>query len=243
MQKFKAQPAFRTASKTNDLEALKKAVEDAASVSGGLWLSYLLVLFYLAVAAGAVTHADLFFENPVKLPFLNIELPLRAFFFLAPILFLICHAYALVHFVLLTNKTKTYDQKLRAQLGEPDSQPEAAESERAAAIGDALRRQLPSNIFVQFLAGPKDIRQRLFGFLLAIAWTTLVFGPIGLLLLLQVQFLPYHDVWITREHRAAHFRPICFSCGGCGVKSFPGAAIFTAGGNGPLGCGSPSGSP
>ena len=41
----------------------------------------------LAVAAGAVTHADLFFEKPVKLPFLNIELPLLAFFFMAPILF------------------------------------------------------------------------------------------------------------------------------------------------------------
>jgi hypothetical protein len=34
------------------------------------------VLFYLAVAAGAVTHADLCLENPVKLPFLNIDLPL-----------------------------------------------------------------------------------------------------------------------------------------------------------------------
>ena len=41
---------------------------------------------YLAIAAGAVTHADLFLERTVKLPFLNIELPLLAFFFLAPIL-------------------------------------------------------------------------------------------------------------------------------------------------------------
>ncbi len=46
-----------------------------------------------------MTHADLFLENPVKLPFLNIELPLLAFFFLAPILFLIVHAYTLVHLV------------------------------------------------------------------------------------------------------------------------------------------------
>ena len=46
--------------KADDLDAIKKAVDDAASVGGGLWLSYLFVLFYLAVAAGAVTHADLF---------------------------------------------------------------------------------------------------------------------------------------------------------------------------------------
>jgi hypothetical protein len=67
------------AEKADDLEAIKKAVDDAAAVSGGLWLSYLFVLFYLAVAAGAVTHADLFFETPVKLPFLGIELPLLGF--------------------------------------------------------------------------------------------------------------------------------------------------------------------
>jgi hypothetical protein len=85
-----AEPALgflNVAEKANDLEGTKKAVDEAASVGGGLWLSYLFVLFYLAVAAGAVTHADLFLENPVKLPFLNIELPLLAFFFLAPILF------------------------------------------------------------------------------------------------------------------------------------------------------------
>ena len=39
-------------------EIAKKAtdqVDDAAAVSGGLWLTYLGFLFYLAIAAGAVT--------------------------------------------------------------------------------------------------------------------------------------------------------------------------------------------
>src|SRR5208282_3580095 len=152
----------KIAEKADDLEAIKKAVDDAASVSGGLWLSYLFVLFYLAVAAGAVTHADLFFENPVKLPFLNIELPLLAFFFLAPILFLIVHAYTLVHLVMLTDKAKRFDQALHKR----------SEDEIE------LRRQLPSNIFIQFLAGPADVRESAFGRLLrAIAWTTLVVAP------------------------------------------------------------------
>ena len=81
----------KIAEKADDLEAIKQAVDDAAAVGGGLWLSYLFVLFYLAVAASAVTHADLFFEKPVKLPFLSVELPLVAFFFLAPILLLNVH--------------------------------------------------------------------------------------------------------------------------------------------------------
>jgi hypothetical protein len=74
------------AEKADDLVEIKKSVEDAASVSGGLWLSYLFVLSYIAIAAGAVTHEDLLLVRPVKLPFLNVELPLKAFFALAPFL-------------------------------------------------------------------------------------------------------------------------------------------------------------
>jgi hypothetical protein len=70
------------AAKADDLEAIRAAVVDAAGISTGLWLSYLFVLFYLLVAAGGVTHRDLFFESPVKLPFLNVDLPLKGFFWL-----------------------------------------------------------------------------------------------------------------------------------------------------------------
>jgi uncharacterized protein YjbI with pentapeptide repeats len=167
-------------------------VEDAAAVSAGFWLSYLFVLFYIAIAAGAVTHRDLLLENPVKLPFFNVELPLVAFFVLAPILFIISHAYTLVHFVMLGAKVGVYDAELRAQLGEV---PETREG---------LRRQLPSNIFVQFLAGPGDIRKGGLGLILkAIAWISLVIGPVLLLLLIQVQFLPYHLERVTWVQRFA----------------------------------------
>ena len=106
------------AAKANDLEALKKTVEDATSISGGLWLSGSLAgPFYIVIAAGAVTHIDLLLENPVKLPFLlNIELPLKAFFFLAPILFLVSHAYTLAHFRLLADKARRFHTELHKQL-------------------------------------------------------------------------------------------------------------------------------
>jgi hypothetical protein len=94
------------AAKADDLEEIKKSVEDAASVSGGLWLSYLFVLSYIAIAAGAVTHEDLLLERSVKLPFLNVELPLLAFFALAPFVVIIIHAYALMHFIMLAKKPR-----------------------------------------------------------------------------------------------------------------------------------------
>ncbi len=180
------------AAKHHDLEAIKKAVEDAASVSGPLWLSYLFARFYIALAAAGVTHADLLVENPVKLPFLNIELALKAFFVLAPILFLILHAYTLTYFVLLGAKASQFHDRLKEQI--PNDQK----------IREGLRRQLPSNIFVQFLAGPREFRDGAFGWLLKIiAWTTLVIFPMLLLLLLQLQFLPYHDSFITWTSRVA----------------------------------------
>jgi uncharacterized protein YjbI with pentapeptide repeats len=179
------------AARAKDLGALRDAVVDAAGVGTGLWLSYLFVLFYFAIAAGAVTHRDLLLENPVKLPFLNVELPLKAFFVLGPLVFLIVHAYVLLHFVLLAGKIGAFQSELEAQI--------ACDDTRAR-----LRRQLPSNIFVQFIAGPREVREGIIGFLLRqVAQISLVVGPIALLILFQLQFLPYHSEWITTWQRTA----------------------------------------
>ena len=179
-----ASPAAVEVAATDDLETARKAVEDTAAIGGGLWLSYLFVLFYVGIAAGAVTHTDLLLQAPVKLPFLNIELPLLAFFFLAPLLLLLTHAYTLVHLVLLAWRVAQFN---------------ALEG-----LSEAWRRRLPSNIFVQFLGAPEEDRYGPFGVLLgAILWVTIVVAPIALYLLLEIQFLPYHSRWITWTIRIA----------------------------------------
>ena len=200
------------AAKADDLEEIKKAVEDAASVSGGLWLSYLFVLSYIAIAAGAVTHEDLLLVRPVKLPFLNVELPLLAFFALAPFAVLIIHAYALMHFIMLGKKASHFHNELRRQFPDSETKPQKSGAVPDGAhkeIRDKLRRLLPSNIFVQILAGPPELRTDIFGSMLKlIAVTTLVVFPILLLLLLQIQFLPFHDVTITWAQRGTLFLDI-----------------------------------
>src|SRR5271155_702455 len=179
------------AAKAKDLGALRDAVIDAAGIGTGLWLSYLFVLFYFAIAAGAVTHRDLLLENSVKLPFLNVELPLKAFFVLGALVFLIVHAYVLLHFVLLAGKIGAFHAELQAQV--------TGDQARVR-----LRRQLPSNIFVQSLSGPREVRNGTIGFLLRlIVQISLVAGPLFLLVLFQLQFLPYHNGWITSWQRIA----------------------------------------
>jgi hypothetical protein len=185
-------PVPALVAKADDLDAIRSTVVDAASVSGGLWLSYLFVLFYLLVAVGAVTHRDLFLENQIKLPFLDVELPLKGFFWLGPLLFLIVHSYVLLHFVLLSSKTGVFDTQLQAEIHDD------------AARVQLLRRQLPINIFVQFLAGPVEVRHGVVGSLLRlIAWISLVIGPVALLVFFELQFLPYHSVYITVLQRIA----------------------------------------
>jgi len=177
--------------KANDLQALCDSVVDAASVGVGLWFSYLFVLFYFLVAVGGVTHRDLLLENPVKLPFLNVDLPLTGFFFLGPLLFIVVHAYVLLHFVVLAGKVGSFDAALRTQVVDEETR-------------SRLRGQLPSNIFVQFLAGPREIRTGIMGFMLKlVAWISLVFGPLALLVFFQFQFLPYHSELITWWQRFA----------------------------------------
>jgi hypothetical protein len=153
-------PQFVT--KPDDLKALRDSVADAASISNTLWVTYLGTLFYLLIAVGSVTHKDLFLQSSMTLPFVNVNLPTAGFFFLGPVVFLILHAYVLLHFVILTDKIATLDQVLATQI----------------ANQEMLRRQLPANTFVQFLAGPSEVRDGMIGmFLWLIALVTLVISP------------------------------------------------------------------
>ena len=117
-------------------------------------------------------------------------MPLLAFFFLAPILFVIIHAYILVHLVMLTDKAKRYHQALHRQI-EDDATPTGSEAIAEQRLCPVSRRRAGTR------EGP-------FGWMLrAIGWTTLVIGPVLLLLLIQIQFLPFHNSFITWTHRLA----------------------------------------
>ncbi len=178
-------PPSIKSSALEEVQPFKDAVVEAAATSGGLWLSYLFVLLYFLVAVSGVTQRDLFFENPVRVPFLSIDLPLRGFFWLGPGLFIVVHAYILIHFLVLAGKLRALNEAIRARISDDG-------------FRTSVRRQLPSNIFVQALAGPREIRDGIVGKLLwTIAAISLVAGPIFLLLFFQLKFLPFHDESIT----------------------------------------------
>src|SRR5215510_5470899 len=93
-----------------DVAALEKSVNDSAVRVSAIWVSYLVFGLYLVVAAATVEHRQLLLAQPVKLPVLSIELPLRGFFFLAPILFVIFQAYVLLQVLLLGRTAAAYNE-------------------------------------------------------------------------------------------------------------------------------------
>jgi uncharacterized protein YjbI with pentapeptide repeats len=176
-----------------DVEALEKSLNDSATRVSTIWVSFLIFALYLLTAATTVTHRQLFLAEPVKLPVLNIDLPLWGFFWLAPILFVIFHAYVLIQLILLARTAAAYDAAVAKLVEQDNLSPEANTS---------LRQRLANTLFAQILAGSPREREGWFGSLLkAMAWITLVIAPILILLTFQFMFLPYHSHLATWTHR------------------------------------------
>jgi hypothetical protein len=185
-----------------DLKSWRDTVGDATGVSSGLWLSYVFVLMYLVIAVGGVTHRSLFLEDSIKLPFLNVDLPLVGFFVLTPALFLVVHSYVLLHLVILSDKVRSLNDEVQSQL-------------KTDAVRARIRRQLPSNVFVQIVAGPEEIQSGRVGFMLKlIAYISMVVGPWRYLCSSKFNF--FHTIPIGKSSCGSGLRSLStFLCCGC----------------------------
>jgi uncharacterized protein YjbI with pentapeptide repeats len=181
----------RVAVDPKDLSELQRALNDAAGKASALWITFVTFQLYLAIAFGSVTHRNLFLEDPIKLPVLNVDLPLVGFFVVAPTLLVILHFYVFLQLLGLAITVKDYDTLLVREV------PDATDRQY-------LRRRLDSFPVLQFLAGPRDQRTGFSGFSLRlITWITLVATPVLVLLQGQVTFLPYHGWWVVWLQRIA----------------------------------------
>jgi hypothetical protein len=175
----------------DNLGALEKAVNDAAGRAGALWLSFITLIAYLLIAVGAVTHRDLLLEKALKLPLLNVDLPLIGFFAAAPFFFILFHFYVFLQLQGIARKLLVYDALLRDQ----------AATDREANL---MRHRLDSFVLVQLLAGPRERGDKISGYLLnLIGWITMVALPVLVLLHIQFSFLPYHLEEVTWLHRVS----------------------------------------
>jgi uncharacterized protein YjbI with pentapeptide repeats len=173
-----------------DVGALERAVNDSAGRVSGIWLSFVVFSAYLAAAASMITHRQIFLEEPIKLPTINIDLPLTASAILLPTVFVIYHVFVLLQVVLLARTANTYNEAIEHNVTD--------EADRTR-----LRQRLANTLFAQLFAGSSRERQGAFGWLLgSMAWITMAIAPVGVLIVFEIKFLPYHNAWVTWTHRS-----------------------------------------
>jgi len=173
-----------------DIGALERAVNDSANRVSGIWLTFVAFSAYVAAAASMITHRQIFLEEPIKLPTINIDVPLVASAILMPLLFVIYHVYVLLQVVLLARTAAAYNVAVERGVSH-------------AADRTLVRQRLANTLFAQIFAGSAREREGMLGWLLrAMVWITLAIGPVLVLLLFQVKFLPYQSAAVTWAHRA-----------------------------------------
>jgi|KBSSwiStaDraftv2_1062776.scaffolds.fasta_scaffold54535_2 uncharacterized protein YjbI with pentapeptide repeats len=173
-----------------DVGALERSVNDSAGRVSGIWLSFVVFSAYLAAAASMITHRQIFLEEPIKLPTINIDLPLTASAILLPLIFVIYHVFVLLQVVLLARTADTYNEAIEHNVtDEPDR--------------IRIRQRLANTLFAQLFAGSSRERKGVFGGLLrGMAWITLAIAPVGVLIVFEIKFLPYHNAAVTWTHRS-----------------------------------------
>lgn len=170
------------------IEALLDSVNSASQHVRNYYITFLLACFYIAMIVWSTTDLMLLKNTPVTMPLLNVNLPITGFYTFAPYFFLLLHFNLLLQFSLLADKVHRFDQ---AVIELPDSDSRRYYYTRLFAF-----------VFTQILSARHH--SGLLRFLLTLmVWITAIWLPLGILIGLQVGFLPYHDENILSWQRIA----------------------------------------
>jgi hypothetical protein len=173
-------------------EAVASSLNNSAERFQTLWISFVLFTLYVVVATGTTTHRMLFLEEPIKLPVLNIDLPLLGFYILAPLIYLTFHIYVLMQLVLLARTATELKRALSA------AYPKDTDAQ------DQFRMRLENSFFLQLIAGARPERRGPNAVVMyTVVIVTLVILPMLAIIAFLERFLPYHQLYITWWHRIA----------------------------------------
>jgi uncharacterized protein YjbI with pentapeptide repeats len=163
--------------------SLLDALNAAAARTNAVWLLFLGLMAYLALAVGALTHRDLLMDAGIALPLLGTRIDLARFLVGAPAILALAHLAVIAQFVLLARKAAEFHNAVRLL-------------ESTELRSHPLRLEVDSFFHVQAIAGPE--RSRVVGAILyLLGWLTLLLLPLALLLYLQVAFLPFRNATVT----------------------------------------------
>lgn len=167
------------------IEKLLEAANSASQTVAALHVAFVAFVVYLGVIVWGTTHEDLLRISPVKLPILDVELPLTTFYSFVPWLLVLLHFNLLMQLELLSCKLWNLDRDL------PDTP-----------AGQQVRDRLFIFPFTHLIVGRSEVW--LIRWLLSlVVGITVIALPLLMLLVAQIRFLPFHDEAITWSQRLA----------------------------------------
>lgn len=167
-----------------DLRSLRESIVNSSAVVNTQTFTFISVAAFLFITAASVTNLDLLIGTKITLPLLNVQVNIQMFFFLAPPLSILFHAYLLVQLNILCKRLHQYQKALT----------------KLPAVSQKFEwNTLPPFLFIQWQAGSRYGKRLQFA-LGAVNWIAYVYAPILLTLYLQRVFLPYQNTQITSVH-------------------------------------------
>jgi uncharacterized protein YjbI with pentapeptide repeats len=167
------------------IEKLLDSANSASQTVAALHVAFIAFAAYLGVIVWGTSHEDLLRISPVKLPILDVELPLTTFYSFVPWMVVLLHFNLLMQLELLSCKLWNLDRDL------PDT-----------SAGQQIRDRLFIFPFTHLIVGRSNVW--LIRWLLSlIVGITLIALPLFILLAAQIRFLPFHDEAITWSQRLA----------------------------------------
>jgi uncharacterized protein YjbI with pentapeptide repeats len=167
------------------VEKLLDSANSASQTIAALHVAFMAFVAYFGVIVWGTSHDDLLRISPVKLPILDVELPLTTFYCFVPWMLVLLHFNLLMQLELLSCKLWNLDRDL------PDS-----------AIGQQVRDRLFIFPFTHLIVGRSNVW--LIRWLLSlVVGITVIVLPLSMLLAAQIRFLPFHDEGITWSQRFA----------------------------------------
>jgi uncharacterized protein YjbI with pentapeptide repeats len=156
-----------------------KPIEDAGTLHTALMITFLLSCLYFGITVTSTTHRLLLLGGSLKLPLLDVLIPLEGFYVVAPAIILCIHVYLLLQYHVLVRRLLN---PWTTRLGED--------------VDYFLFPAIP--VLRHVLRQEEPWISRLIRLGLILINVAL---PILVLCLAQYCFLPYHSFWITFWHQ------------------------------------------
>ena len=173
-------------------DELRQSIYGSAQTIRSLMLFVLISVAYVLIVIGLTTDMMLLREEAVVLPFIQVGVPVVAFYVVAPLLILFLHFNLLARLTLLA-------RDIRACFGDIHSQPIAPNAD--GLFETTLTMLFPIDPVRLMLDMRKVTFERVALDIVFLIQVTTV--PLLVLLILQARFLAYQDEWITLFHQIA----------------------------------------